>query len=278
MITKKIFINLTKKIIDSFGLAIAKKKLIEFDQNFNYSKLNLLETNIIINYKLQNLITTAGKKLGSIEDPYYFALKESLPLIEKKIFIQSFIKKIKIIVKTPRTASEAINLVQSKTLSLYPEWALVLPWQDKSIEETYRTYLVKFISKRKKLKKLYENCNIENRDKVIYNDLAWESHAEQFFNLFKSISDNGFKDSNLVPVDLFKYNDLYRFSLTDDGNHRIRVAYEIGFQSVPLKISKIIDFQNINDWVNVKNGLYSPDDAKKIFINYFNYMGEGAYV
>ena len=161
---------------------------------------------------------------------------------------------------------------------MYPEWALVKPWENKLIEENYHTYLIRFISKRKKLKKLYETSDLENREKVIYNDLAWESHAEQFYNLYKSISNNGFKNTNLVTVNLFKYNDLYRFSLADDGNHRMRIAYVLGLESVPFKISEIIDFKNINNWFNVKNGLYSLEEAKKIFVNYFDYKGEGAYV
>ena len=274
---KKFFINIIKEKIDKHGFSIVKNNIINFDQNFDISKLNLSEVNIIKNYNLQNIITTAGKKLGSVEDPYYYALRESLPLIEKKIFVKSFINKIKLIIKSPRTAGEAIGLVNSKVLSKYPEWALVKPWEDKLIDENYQTYLLKFISKRKKLKFYYETCETEKKE-VIYSDLAWESHAEQFFDLYVSISKNGFQNSNPVPVHLFKYDNLFKLSLSDDGNHRIRIAYIQGLKSVPLRILKIIDLQNMNNWANVKNGLYSPDEAKKIFISYFNYTGEGAYV
>ena len=274
---KNFFINTIKEKISKLGFSIVKNNNINFDQNFDISKLNLSEVNIIKNYNLQNIVTTAGKKLGSIEDPYYYALKESLPLIEKKIFIKSFTNKIKLIIKSPRTAGEAIGLAESKILSKYPEWALVKPWDDKLIDENYRTYLSKFISKRKKLKSYYETCKTEKKE-VIYSDLAWESHAEQFFDLYMSISKNGFQNSNPVPVHLFKHDNLFKLSLSDDGNHRIRIAHIHELKSVPLRILKIIDLQNINNWANVKNGLYSTDEAKKIFINYFNYTGEGAYV
>ena len=119
-------------------------------------KLNLLNSNIILGYKIRDLITTAGKKLGSDEDPYYYALKQSLPLKEKKLFIQLFSKNIKSKITTPRTAAEAIGLIDSKILCNYPEWALVLPWEDLSLQENYETYLLKFISKREKLKKIYD--------------------------------------------------------------------------------------------------------------------------
>ena len=77
---------------------------------------------------------------------------------------------------------------------------------------------------------------------------------------------------------LFKYKNNYKCSLCDDGNHRVRIAYILGIKTIPLKISEIIDIENIKNWKNVKNGLYSLDDAKKIFIKYFNYSGKGAYV
>ena len=261
-----------------FNLAIVNKNSIYFDKNFTLSQFNLDRQNIIKNIKLNSLITTAGKKLGSFEDPYYYALKKSLPIIDKKTFIKSFVKKIKSKIKSSRSASEAIKFAKSKKLSLYPEWALVLPWENITIEENYNTYLEKFCSKRKKLKKFYEKCNQCDKEKIIYNDLAWESHAEQFYKLYNSILKNGFNENNLVSVSLFKYKNLTRFSLKDDGNHRIRAAYVIGIKSVPLKISEIVDFKDINKWKNVKNGLYSYKEAKKIFINYFNYNGNGAYV
>ena len=278
MTVKKVFKDQIKNIANKLEFDIVKKKKIIFKKDFDLSHLDLSSTNIVTNYKLNELITTAGKQLGSKEDPYYYALISSLPIKNKEVFIKSFINEIKSIVMGPRNAAEAIGIKNSNVLTKYPEWALVLPWDDNSIEKNYSLYLKKFISKRKNLKNLYENSSSKEKDIIIYNDLAWKSHAEQFFNLYKSISNNGFNEINLVPVYLFKYNNLYRFSLSDDGNHRVRVAYVLGIKSIPLKICKIIDFQSINNWSNVKNGLYSNNEASKIFIDYFNYTGKGAYV
>jgi|694.fasta_scaffold76206_2 hypothetical protein len=278
MIIKNFLYNIIKSSLSRFNLAIVNKNLIYFDKNLTLSQFNLDRQNIIKNIKLNSLITTAGKKLGSFEDPYYYALKKSLPIIDKKTFIKSFVKKIKSKIKSSRSASEAMKFAKSKKLSLYPEWALVLPWENITIEENYNTYLEKFCSKRKKLKKFYEKCDQCDKEKIIYNDLAWKSHAEQFYKLYNSILKNGFNENNLVSVSMFKYKNLTRFSLKDDGNHRIRVAYAIGKKSVPLKISEIIDFKEIDKWKNVKNGLYSHKEAKKVFTNYFNYNGHGANV
>jgi hypothetical protein len=278
LIIKNFFFDILKNLLSRYDLIIVKKNIIDFNKNFNLSKLKLSNQNIVKNFKISNLITTAGKRLGSFEDPYYFALKKSLPIKNKKSFTISFVKKIKFIVKSPRTASEAIKLIKSKKLSLYPEWALVLPWEDISIEENYNTYMNIFFSKRKKLKKLGKYIRKKERDKIIYHNLAWESHAEQYYNLYNKMIKKGFKKINYIPAYLFRYKNQFRFSLADDGNHRIRTAYVLGFKSIPLKILKIVDLENLNNWLNVKNGLYTRKEAKKIFINYFNYKGSGSYV
>jgi len=52
----------------------------------------------------------------------------------------------------------------------------------------------------------------------------------------------------------------------------------LGAKTIPLKISKMVDFKDVEEWTNVKNKLYSLNDAKKIFKRYFNYSGKGTYV
>ena len=93
---RKFFIQAFKLIIDRLGLVLTKKNKIYLDDNFNYLKLNLLNSNIILGYKIRDLITTAGKKLGSDEDPYYYALKQSLPLKEKNYLFNYFRKILKV--------------------------------------------------------------------------------------------------------------------------------------------------------------------------------------
>jgi hypothetical protein len=277
-----LFINITKRIINKWGFVLVKKNKLKFDKNFNYSNLNLLEINIFDNYKLDKLITYEGLRLGSTKDLFYCALKKALKessrAVNKKIFVNTFVKTIKALVKFPRNAAQAVRLVESKTLSSYPEWAVVFPWEDRIIDEVYNTYLTKFISKSTKLKKIYKNLDNRNKNKIIYSDEAWVYHAEQFFKLYKSMSINGFQEFNAIPINLFKLNNVFRISIGSDGNHRIRVAHVLNLKNVPLKVFKIIDFRDLNNWKNVKNCTYSKKNAKKIFKKYFRYLGGGSNV
>ena len=96
LIIKNFFFDIFKNLLSRYDLIIVKKNIIDFNKNFNLSKLKLSNQNIVKNFKISNLITTAGKRLGSFEDPYYFALKKSLPIKNKKSFTISFVKKNKI--------------------------------------------------------------------------------------------------------------------------------------------------------------------------------------
>ena len=79
---KKLLINFIKNILHRFDFDIVKNEIIDFNENFNSSNLKLLKTNIIVNYKLNDLITTAGQRLGSTDDPYFYALKYIILNIE----------------------------------------------------------------------------------------------------------------------------------------------------------------------------------------------------
>ena len=275
MIVKIIFVQFIKKIFNFFNFEVVKKKYIISNDEFNLSKLDLSSSNIILDYKLDDLITHSGKKLGSNEDLYFYALNSSLPIKERKLFIKSFIWQIKSKVKPLRKASEAIGLKDSPILNQYPEWALVLPWEDVLIEHRYHSTLKNFLSKRLNLKKFYNKMDDKNNENLIYHDLVWKSHAEQFYKLYNSISINGFKSTNPIPVNIFVYNDLYRLALSSDGNHRARVAYVLNKKTVPLKLCQIIDVREAEKWTNVKNGLYTINQAQKIFKEYLNYSGQG---
>jgi hypothetical protein len=267
--------KIIKYLLNFFNLNIQKIQFLKFDKNFNLSKLNFLKLNIIKDYKITNLITLSGTRLGSNFDAYYRGLAMSAPIKNKEKFICLFKTNMKKLFNREKNASEILNDCNEKNLSSYPYWALVLPWDDISIKDNYNNYIKLFVRKRKKVKKIFYKYKNEDKyllgDKIIHHDLSWESHAEQFYNLYNSIKCYGYLDTGIIPVNIFVYNNTYRLSLSFDGNHRIRVAHYLNIQTVPLKISRVIYYNDAKNWHNVKNGLYSAKNAQKIFLNYYNY-------
>ena len=69
MVNMNFLYNVIKSSLSRFNLAIVNKNFIYLDKNLALSQFNLDRQNIIKNIKLNDLITTAGKKLGSFEDP-----------------------------------------------------------------------------------------------------------------------------------------------------------------------------------------------------------------
>jgi len=272
---KHLLKKIIKYLLNFLNLSIQKKQIIKFDKDFSISKLDFLKANIVKEYKITDIITLSGTKIGSDFDAYYQGLVMSAPIVDKDKFIFLFKTNMKKLFNEPKNASEILNDCDTKILSNYPDWALVLPWDDISIKENYNNYIKLFISKRKKLRKLFFKNSNENKkllgNEIIHHDLSWESHADQFYVLHNSIRRYGYLDTGIIPVNIFIHNDTYRLSLTFDGNHRIRMALFLDIKTVPLKISKVINFNDAKNWPNVENGLYSLENAQKIFLNYFNY-------
>lgn len=272
---KHLLKKIIKYLLNFLNLNIQKKQIIKFDKNFSISKLDFLKANIIKDYKITDIITLSGTKIGSDFDAYYQGLAMSAPIIDKDKFIFLFKTNMKKIFNESKNASEILNDCETKILSNYPDWALVLPWDDISIKDNYNNYIRLFIRKRKKLRKLlFKNLNEDKKligNKIIHHDLSWESHANQFYDLYKSIKRYGFLDTEIIPINIFIHNNSCRLSLTFDGNHRIRMAHFLDIKSVPLKISKVINLNDAKNWPNVENGLYPLENAQKIFLNYYNY-------
>ena len=62
------------------------------------------------------------------------------------------------------------------------------------------------------------------------------------------------------------------------GNHRLISAFVVGVESVNSILGNFIDIKDVDNWTNVKNGLFSRSEAEKIFLDYFNGCGYGSSV
>ncbi|MEW6655181.1 MAG: ParB/Srx family N-terminal domain-containing protein, partial [Bacteroidota bacterium] len=54
------------------------------------------------------------------------------------------------------------------------------------------------------------------------------------------------------------------------GNHRASAASALGYEEIPIRVNLVISRTHVKYWPHVVNGLYSEEDALKVFDNYFD--------
>jgi hypothetical protein len=272
----KIFI---KKFLYFFG--VIKISIIKFDDSFCLSKIDNTKLTIVEGYPINKLINFFGQKLDRNTDPLLNILYSSGCILKKQQFVNLFKKNAKNIFNDKQIVSDVLQKHKIKKFTKFPWWSVTMPWEDILIKDNFEKYLKIFILNRKKLRKIYyKNYHLDkiNLAQFVFNhDLSWEFHALKFYKLYRSISNYGFDKNSAIPVNIFIYKNNCRFGLSSDGNHRIRVAHILKFKTIPLKISKFINYNDIKKWKNVKNGTYSVTEAKKIFLDYYNYSNKNVF-
>ena len=271
--------NYLIKILVSLGLF--KINVIKFNDNFCLSNLDISKFNILEGYPIANLINFFGQKLDKNTDPILNILYSSGPITKEKEFVNLFKKNAKILFNEKQKVQDLLQSAKSIKLSTYPWWSATLPWEDISIKDNLPLYINLFIKNRKKINQIYYQNNHLNKitlaNKIFNHDLSWEFHALKFQKLYKSISKYGFNKNLPINVIMFIYKNNYRLGLSNDGNHRVRISKMLGINTIPLKVSKLIYFDDIKKWGNVKNGTYSYTDAKKIFFDFYNYSNKNIF-
>ena len=266
--------NLLKK---NGYLIMRINKRDEFDANIDYwMNLDHLRIHIVKLPLTDQVLTYRGRSIKDIEpDPYLLSLSSASGAKNRKLFEDKFVRKITKYVKPGRTAADAMSLPMRSDLKSLPEWCSVLPWEKWSVNEKMNIYKKQFITARRN--NLTNRIN-QNDENIFYSKIAWISHAKQFYNLYHSISKNGFRDTSHPILNVIINEGTFKFMLSGSGNHRLMCASILGIRSIYVKIGSIININDIAYWPNVANGYYSLEEANKIFLDYFNMNGYGSYV
>jgi len=236
---------------------------IEFDN---------IHTHIFKISDYSNICTYRGVSIKNFDsDPYLYALSKSILHKDKSDFILEFVSRISIKIQSDRSAGEAMKLFDRKDLLNKPEWCAVLPWESSTMSDKLINYPNVFLKSRPDLLGL-------NNESLFYSDKVWESHATQFFELIKSIKENGFYNTSWPIVNIMIKNFKFRVGLSSSGNHRLMTASVLDMDNVYVKIGRVVDYNDACMWPNVLNGTYTEDEAKTIFDLFFNGDGCGSYV
>ncbi len=168
-------------------------------------------------------------------------------------------------------AADIVHLSNNVKLKNYPAWAIVMPWEKLNIKDIFESYPETFYKNRTSQGLLFkENSRLSIID-VMYSPKFAENRVNQMKKLYKNIKYNGFiQDYNFPKINILIKENEWRWFMGDAGNHRSYVFYFLGHKSFNARVSTIINKKDVNNWHNVKNGIYSIEDAENIFDSYFD--------
>lgn len=169
------------------------------------------------------------------------------------------------------TAADIMNCPNNKRLQLYPAWSSLSPWDKFTIEEKYHTYIEAFIKNRSSHGAKFICKNGKLTTEEIYSPTTAESHVKQIEKLIKSIRNKGFMKSDKLPRAFILVNNYreWRWIMSSEGNHRSYLFYLFGVEKLPLIIEDVVYRESLKSSFNVKNGLYTIEEAENIFDGIF---------
>lgn len=170
------------------------------------------------------------------------------------------------------TAADIMNCPNNKNLKTYPAWASVRPWDKLSIKVKYDNYIETLIKNRSKYgaKFNFKNSKL-NKEEIYSNEIAI-SHLKQNEKLIKSIREKGIQKPNKLemPRVIILVNNLKEWRwIIKSGTHRSYIFYFLGLKQITAIIDDVVYRDSLKSCYNVKNGLYSLEEAENIFDGIF---------
>lgn len=176
------------------------------------------------------------------------------------------------------SAAEVLGLVSNK-LSKYPSWAVVLPWENRDIEEKFLKYPAGLL--RNRLTAGLDDSTLTEAGmiKAVASFEGAMLHCSQFRKIEKSLKLNGFTLS-MSPPEVYllvkgKNPARARWVLGAEGNHRALVLSAMGNRFLFANCRRVVRFSDLAEWPNVVNGLFSREQAQFLFGKFFKGLGSG---
>lgn len=160
-----------------------------------------------------------------------------------------------------KSAAEWLGLSPDHRLSQLPKWGAVFPWTARTPEA--------------RLQAIGEERELNNKrlEEVIRISALKLDYA------LKQISKNGFRRSNYPDGDikttvLFKDSKSWRWLILG-GNHRAAAVSALCYDEIPIRVNSVVRRDDVKFWPNVASGLYTENDALKVFDRFFDGITNG---
>ncbi len=281
-------ISLIKKIINSF-LSKCNMKIIKLD-TINYHDLTNADcdflsaqylaksSHMIIKVELEDGRTNRFFNMSYKSlDPRICAIRDALKKsLRGDVLCQDILTTLEEYrsLTTFKNVADLLDLDPDncENLKNFPWWTKVYPWDNRTLDNMlkYFPYEVKKNRNSKGMNILSDDPNQIMKENLEKSSL---SHAKQYANLVKQITNKGFRygaNYGYVSAEIFIANNKIRWKPGADGNHRTEVAAAMNLKTIPVLVAKIIRLEELEYWPNVKNGVFNKDQATKIFYSIFD--------
>ena len=152
-------------------------------------------------------------------------------------------------------------------------WMVPTPWSYRSVEETTKN-VKKWLSEDNY--QIHKSVTIDDGFTFFgpVSDVKIEIESKRYAKLLESIEKKGYNRSNESDGDieggiLINSNNDWRI-IVNGGQHRAIVLAALGYETIPVRVSRNVYEAEVNYWPNVISGLYTKKGALKLFKTIFD--------
>ncbi len=170
------------------------------------------------------------------------------------------------------SAADIVQLSDNENLKNYPAWAIVLPWEKLNLEDKLKSYPKTFYLNRISKDFIFKDDTRKSIISMMYTSKFAENRVNQMKELYERIINDGYiaRGYDLPKINILISDGKWRWFMSDGGNHRSYILSCLNHKFFTARIDSIIERNEVNEWHNVRNGIFSIGDAEDIFDSYFD--------
>lgn len=160
------------------------------------------------------------------------------------------------------TISDKLPFLSHCELGRLPLWSMAYPWERDSPFSKLYEYPDNVLRNRLS----YLKGDTDLKSDILDPSIFGRSHAVQFSDLCQSVLANGFQLNKPLPcVYILRSDREWRWVMSGSGNHRAYILNFLGFETLPAQVVGVFDRAKVSSFPLVRNGIYSKDQAIKVF-------------
>lgn len=174
----------------------------------------------------------------------------------------------------PDNAAQWLGLLEEDVPALadQPPWARLFPWQNDTVERRRRGHRNKM---RTENRRYGEALPVRHGWKLCgpVDNAFLKIQVDRLLSVYRSIKSRGLQRHNDID------GDIRAIVLVDDGEwkwlqcgggfHRVAVCAALGFETVPVRIWRVVFRHHVDLWPQVAAGTFSPATALEVFDRIF---------